>query len=116
MSAYPHPVLMPANALHAPEVGARLRALREARELSREHVAAEFRQRTGEKTATNTVARWESTGSLKVQELIEMAALLEADPAWILLGEDRDLLDAVRRASDEDRRRRERGDESELAG
>lgn len=110
-----HPVLMPIDALHAPAVGARLRAMREQREISREQIAAEFRRRAGTKTATNTVARWESTGSLKVQELLELAELLDCDPIWLLLGDRRavareGLQSAIDEADREARDRRARGD------
>ncbi len=116
MAVYPHALPVPAEALHAPSVGARLRALREKRDLSREEAAAEFRRRTGTSTATNTLARWESTGSLKVQELIEMAALLGCDPVWLLVGKDlRDLQAEDEALEAEAQDRRVRGGETGTA-
>lgn len=67
------------------EIGARLRAAREGAELSREELAARLRGR-GLTTATNTVLRWEKTGSLKASELVVAAHLLGADPCYLLTG------------------------------
>lgn len=68
---------------NAHRIGAALRAAREARELTREHLAAAMRER-GYSTVTNTVARWESTGRVQVAELIDLAVLLEVSPCDLI--------------------------------
>lgn len=110
--------MQPRNPLYAPDIGARIRSMREQRKISRERLAATFATAMGTPTTTNTLARWESKGNLKVQELIELSRLLECDPAWLLLGDDAlaDLLEADKHADAEDARRRALEDDSELSG
>lgn len=71
----------------APDVGARIRARREALGITRDDLAASYRSATGERTTPNTLARWEARGDVNVAEACVLAGLLDVAPAWILLGE-----------------------------
>lgn len=67
----------------AHRIGAALRTAREARELTREHLASAMRER-GYSTVTNTVARWEATGRVQVAELLDLAVILGTSPCDLL--------------------------------
>lgn len=68
---------------NAHRIGAALRTAREDLGLTREHLAANMRER-GYSTVTNTVMRWEATGSIRVAELLDLAIALEVSPCDIL--------------------------------
>lgn len=70
--------------LPAPDVGDRIRALREYRGYSREEFAGHVRAATHAKTTTNTFGRWEAEGKLSVGELLAVAELLDVSPAVLL--------------------------------
>lgn len=75
MKRSPQPARMPPTAL-----GQRLREAREKREMTRDDVIYELRQR-GMPRVTNTLATWERTGNLNLVELSMLARIYELDSA-----------------------------------
>lgn len=72
--------------LHSSGLAARLIALCEKEGLTQEGAAAAFRTATGRSTTTNTWARWETTGSVKAAEVVDLAEFFEVDLVWLMTG------------------------------